>query len=159
MIVVELGGRRSFQVPCPTQIVMDVSEGWGGRTRTVTRTPTVRASRRFAALEFPELPGGRTVNGPFGGELVVLVRELRGVTTIENALDHFALAEGIPIERSSDAIRALDCPAGKVVTIDPAEIGLTPGNTFVYLLLSARPAINLSPTYFLEFPWAELTLQ
>jgi hypothetical protein len=100
---------------------------------------------------------------PFGGELEIRVTSLKGIKTVDDAVTHFMLANGVheELQKSSNGtytgVSIEEVPIGSVITIDLGELGWAPGNTYVYILVKEKgkvvTTLNFSPTYFLKFPW------
>ncbi len=117
----------------------------------VMRPPKVHSSPEVATLTF-EAAGK-------GGQLVTSVRRVRGVRTADDALAFFRLETGITLEQTQ--VSLYEVPTGTVLTIDLAEAGWAPGNTYAFLLPGNKPrmAMYFSPTHWLELDWASLSVE
>jgi len=117
----------------------------------VEPSPRIVSGREFASLHFTASHGSAS--------LAVQVRRLRGIGTLEQALAFFALETGVQLTPTNLVTR--EVPAGLVASIDLAEAGWAPGNTFTFVICPAdkpRQTLYFSPTHWLEFDWSSLTV-
>jgi len=155
VIVIEWFG-SVFQIPFPLQVVMDGPTGYFGPRKMVTRVPSVQVHGGFAVLDFPELPGGAYVNGPFGGPLSTVVRELRGLASVEDIRTHFALESGVDLTEWPRAMTVEQLTSTKVITFDLGDAGFEPGTTYSYVFTPRGHVLHFSPTHYLNFQWDRL---
>lgn len=126
--------------------------------KEVERIPVVTQAPHTTTLWFPGLQNDLADREGLGGPVVISVRRLRGVNTLDEVRSFFAHESGIVLGQEHLATR--EVAAGLVVHIDLGSAGVTSGNTFTFVISNRRPKETLSfgPTHWLQFDWSTLTI-
>ncbi len=123
----------------------------------VERPPQVTSAPGHASLQFEPLHHSLNEENGKAGPLVTLVRRLRGVSSLDAALAFLAAETGVKLEASDAQLETVQ--TGLAATFDLVAAGWAPGNTYTFVISEKpRQTLFFSPTHWLKFDWASLTV-